>query len=107
MDLTRLLETYSNCHLCGSDKVGEINGKFHGLLSIENGIFLRECICGWKVKLDRSQYEKTPEEKLKLNLDKHINADDMWYRGYVAGAVRALECHDIRYDWLDYDYRKE
>jgi len=101
-DLMDLLKVYSECHLCGSDKVGDGKGE----LLIQDNIFIRSCACGWHVRLDRNN-ALTPEQKLKLNLNKHINSNDMWYRGYVAGMVKALECHDIEYEWLDYDYREE
>lgn len=41
-----LLNKYSNCKECGSDKVG--NGE--GTLEINDDVFKRTCKCGWEVE---------------------------------------------------------
>lgn len=44
----QLMRKYNNCPACGSDKVGNGEGK----LIIEDETFYRSCKCGWEVKTD-------------------------------------------------------
>lgn len=42
-----LLKTYGKCPRCGNDKLG----KNQGSLGVKDKIFIRECNCGYKIKI--------------------------------------------------------
>lgn len=49
-----LIKKYSDCPLCGNDKVGNGAGK----LIVEDDRFYRSCKCGWEVETDAKGNEK-------------------------------------------------
>ena len=52
----KLLNKYSDCPVCGNDKLGNSCGK----LDIDDDIFFRSCKCGYSIKikaLNRTKYE--------------------------------------------------
>lgn len=56
----KLLNKYSDCPVCGNDKVGNGAGK----LDVSDEIFFRSCKCGYSIKikaLDRIRYEVIEE----------------------------------------------
>jgi len=57
MTITRTLELmnkYTKCTECGNEMV--VNGQ--GKLIIEDDVFIRECKCGWNIKIDDSKKSK-------------------------------------------------
>lgn len=58
----KLLKKYSDCPVCGNDKVG--NG--YGRLDVDDDMFFRSCKCGYSIKikaLNRIKYEVVEEIK--------------------------------------------
>ncbi|MBN1079291.1 DUF3797 domain-containing protein [Clostridium botulinum] len=43
-----LINKYTKCSECGNEMVGNGEGK----LIIEDDLFIRECKCGWSIKID-------------------------------------------------------
>lgn len=55
MDRTlELMNKYTKCQECGNETVGNGEGK----LLIEDDTFIRECKCGWSIKIDDSKKAK-------------------------------------------------
>lgn len=48
-----IMPKYNNCPLCGNDKIGNGQGK----LIVEDDFLIRECKCGFKIKLDENGKE--------------------------------------------------
>ncbi|NFO86475.1 DUF3797 domain-containing protein [Clostridium botulinum] len=46
-----LINKYTKCPECENEMVGNGEGK----LIVEDDIFIRECKCGWSVKIDDSK----------------------------------------------------
>lgn len=52
MDRTlELMNKYTKCPECGNEMVGNGEGK----LIIEDDVFIRECKCGYSIKIDDSK----------------------------------------------------
>lgn len=49
-----LMNKYGKCAECGNEMVGNGEGK----LLIDGDVFIRECKCGWSIKIDDNKKVK-------------------------------------------------